>query len=65
MHPSNNSRRNAEKPVEGCAAESVVQEMHLHVLWNDRNSHGELGEIPDEVQLEEPLDDDAVRSNSR
>lgn len=39
--------------------------MHLHVLWSDGNNHGELGEIPDEVQLEEFPDDDAIRPNSR
>lgn len=60
MSPSNNSRRNAEKPVacpvEGCNAESVAREMHLHLLWSAGNGHGELGEIPDEVRLEAFMD---------
>jgi hypothetical protein len=51
--PSRNAERVVKCPVEGCDAEKLARGMHLHVLRSVGNGHGEQGEIPDEVSLDD------------
>jgi hypothetical protein len=51
--PSRNAERVVKCPVEGCDAEKLARGMHLHVLRSVGNGHGEQGEIPEEVSLDD------------
>lgn len=57
MTPSTNSHRNEETvvkcPVEGCDAEKLARGIHLHVLRSVGDGHGEQGEIPSDVSLDD------------
>lgn len=39
-------------PVEGCTAEKLARGMHLHIMRSSDSAHGEQGEYPDGVTLE-------------
>ncbi|WP_080508486.1 hypothetical protein [Haloparvum sedimenti] len=51
--PSRNAERVVKCPVEGCDAEKLARGMYLHVLRSVGDGHGEQGEIPDEVSLDD------------
>lgn len=40
-------------PVEGCNAEPLARAVHLHVMQSAGDGHGEQGEIPEDVDLDE------------
>jgi len=51
--PSRNAERVVRCPVEGCDAEKLARGMHLHVLRSVGDGHGESGEIPEGVSLDD------------
>lgn len=56
MSPPKKPHRNSEKvvkcPVGECDAEKLARGIHLHVLQSVGNNHGEQGEIPEDISLE-------------
>lgn len=50
--PNRNPERVVKCPVEGCDAEKLARGMHLHIRQSVGNGHGERGEIPDSVSLD-------------
>jgi len=53
-----NKHRNREKtvvcPVEGCNKEVLSRGLHLHVRQSTSGNHGEQGDIPSDVDLDNP-----------
>ena len=61
MTPHDNTRGEANDvlvcPVEGCSKENEYERgIYLHILWSVGNGHGEQGEVPEKLGLEEPPD---------
>jgi len=50
--PSTNDERTVHCPVEGCSATPLARGAHLHIMRSDGDGHGEKGEIPDDIDLE-------------
>jgi hypothetical protein len=61
MSPQSSSKKKSHKndertvrcPVEGCEKETLARGLHLHVMRSSGKGHGETGEIPDSVNLDE------------
>lgn len=48
-----NKERTVRCPVDGCGKEVLARGLHLHVSRTSGNGHGESGEIPEDVDLED------------
>jgi len=57
MSDNSNNHKNDEKavncPVEGCKKEVLARGLHLHVRQSGGGNHGESGEVPENVDLED------------
>lgn len=51
-----NEERTVICPVEGCDAEKLARGIHLHVMHSTGEGHGEKGEIPEELDLDDAQD---------
>lgn len=53
MSKQKNAERTVKCPVEGCGAEKLARGIHLHVRQSDGGGHGEQGEVPEGVDLDD------------
>jgi|GEM_PF-6649404 len=51
-NPEERGERVVRCPVEGCNAEKLARGIHLHILRSSDDRHGEQGEVPREVSLD-------------
>lgn len=51
--PAQDGERVVRCPVEGCNAEKLARGIHLHILQSSDAAHGEQGEVPEEVSLDD------------
>jgi len=49
-----NDEQTVRCPVEGCGKEVLARGLHLHVRQSSDGQHGESGEVPDNVSLDNP-----------
>lgn len=47
-----NEERTVECPVEGCDATPLARGVHLHIMRSDGNGHGDGGEVPNHINLD-------------
>jgi hypothetical protein len=48
-----NEERTVRCPVEGCEKTTLARGLHLHVMRSGGGGHGESGEIPENIKLED------------